>query len=402
MMILRRIAAFAPLAALCISLAIGSPEAASPAGSTAELAAIKAELEAGRKKLKELAAKEGTEAEQLEQISRDLSSSQAYLKDLEGSIAAAARDHQLLADSLARAQGSLAGRQAAMQRRVRAMYKAGSPDLMELFVTARGLNDVLRRLQYFRELSRYDRLQLDAVMRARNEVSRRALLVARKEQSLLGLRSEKEQEQEALESEQSQQAGILAGIRAEKQTFLARVKQLEQAQREMNALLKKLKAKEAHAASQSAVKKKTPITVVKPKTGFDKRRGTLAWPLSGPILKRYGKVVHPVYQTVTMNSGIDIGAPRGTPVTCSAAGTVEYVGTMRGYGTFIIVNHGDGFRTIYAHLARVAVKQDQRCAIGAVLASVGDGNSPDEKPALHFQVRHESETLDPLNWLSAH
>ena len=83
------------------------------------------------------------------------------------------------------------------------------------------------------------------------------------------------------------------------------------------------------------------------------------------------RIVHPVYQTVTFNNGIDIGADAGRPVHCVASGTVLYTGSMRGLGRLVIVDHGNGYLTIYADLEKIAVSTNQTLSAGAVVGRAG-------------------------------
>jgi septal ring factor EnvC (AmiA/AmiB activator) len=133
-------------------------------------------------------------------------------------------------------------------------------------------------------------------------------------------------------------------------------------------------------------------------TAFEKNKGRLPWPVEGAIVKEFGKIVHPVYKTVTMSIGVDIGTGRGERVECVASGKVEYVGWMRGYGQFVIVNHPGGYLTIYAHLDSIMVAKDKDVATGEALGTVGETGSLDGAK-LHFQVRKSSDPLNPREWL---
>ena len=374
-------------------------------GAGAKLDSIKAELDRGRSRLHELEQQEGSQTDQLEQINRDLDASQDFLAIMGNKVDAAAAEKAHLADSLDAAKHRLSGRQDAMKRRLRAMYKVGNPDLFELLVTAHGLADMIQRFQYFKALARYDHIQLGLVRKTRDEVSLKAAAAERQEKILVGLKTAKEQEQDQLKGEQSRQATILEGVRNEKAAYVARVKELEAAGREMGVLIKKLQAK---AAAEAAAEKKRarqanrpshPTAQNVPSGAFGARHGLLPWPIDGPILKKYGRIVHPVYQTVTMNSGIDIGGEKGSRVNAVAPGMIEYVGTMRGYGTFAIVDHGGGYCTIYAQLGRVTVEQGASVSAGSQIGTIGTPEAAEDKPALEFQIRKESETLDPMDWL---
>jgi murein DD-endopeptidase MepM/ murein hydrolase activator NlpD len=98
-----------------------------------------------------------------------------------------------------------------------------------------------------------------------------------------------------------------------------------------------------------------------------------------------------------MNTGIDIGANKGQHVSCVTEGKVAYTGSMRGFGSFVIVDHG-GYYTTYAHLDNVVVKDGDNVKRGSQLGTVGGGSDFDS-PRLHFEIRKGTEALNPLDWL---
>jgi len=123
------------------------------------------------------------------------------------------------------------------------------------------------------------------------------------------------------------------------------------------------------------------------------------WPIDGPIVGRFGKIVHPVYKTVTTNKGIDIEAAPGRSVKCVASGDVLYIGTMRGLGKLVIVDHGSEYLTIYANLDQIAVSTGQRLNAGSTVGIAGAGDE-ENGSQVHFEIRKSTDSLDPLNWLS--
>lgn len=118
----------------------------------------------------------------------------------------------------------------------------------------------------------------------------------------------------------------------------------------------------------------------------------LDWPISGRVTSDYGR------RGRRHHDGIDIGAPRGTAVRAAADGRVAYVGSVRGYGSMIILDHGDGFVTVYAHNARQHVRAGAVVRRGDVIATVGRTGRT-TGPNLHFEVRRHDVAYDPLGFL---
>lgn len=117
-----------------------------------------------------------------------------------------------------------------------------------------------------------------------------------------------------------------------------------------------------------------------------------SWPTTGRISSRFGE------RWGRMHNGLDIAVPTGTPIRAAAAGTITYAGSMGTYGILVMIDHGHGVETRYAHLSRVAVRVGQRVARGDVVAYSGNtGNSTG--PHLHFEIRRNGAALDPLDFL---
>ncbi|MGI6477950.1 MAG: M23 family metallopeptidase [Salinivirgaceae bacterium] len=125
-------------------------------------------------------------------------------------------------------------------------------------------------------------------------------------------------------------------------------------------------------------------------------------PISDKEFKRFasgfGYRLHPIYKTRLMHTGIDLTAPTGTPVYVTGKGTVIKAGsTSEGYGKVVIVDHGFGYSTLYAHLHEIDVKKGQKLTRGDLIGTVGStGRSV--APHLHYEVRFYDKPIDPVNY----
>ena len=119
---------------------------------------------------------------------------------------------------------------------------------------------------------------------------------------------------------------------------------------------------------------------------------TLRWPLQGVLYSRFG------VRQGQRHDGIDIAAPEGTPVVAAAEGTVVYAGRQAGYGAIVILRHGNGLVTLYAHNSAILVKEGDRVAAGTSIARVGQSGRT-SGPHLHFEVREGTRPRNPLFYL---
>jgi septal ring factor EnvC (AmiA/AmiB activator) len=134
---------------------------------------------------------------------------------------------------------------------------------------------------------------------------------------------------------------------------------------------------------------------------FAKLRGQLGWPISGRLVSTYGKIKHPTFNTYTFNKGIGIGASPGSDFRVIEAGQVLYADWLKGYGTLLIVDHGDSYYSLYAHASALVVQVGDRVRRHQIVGKTGEGGSLNG-PALYFEIRHQGKPENPLEWLASH
>ena len=162
--------------------------------------------------------------------------------------------------------------------------------------------------------------------------------------------------------------------------------QLEALERESSRLAATIQVAQARAAA--------PDSTGAPGGGSPAPSGSggLVWPVSGPVSSPFGS------RWGRLHAGIDIPAPAGTPIGAAAAGTVIYAGWMGGYGNLVVIDHGGGLATAYAHQYSVAKSVGAAVAQGQTIGYVGNtGNSFGNH--LHFEVRVNGSPVDPLGYL---
>ena len=123
-----------------------------------------------------------------------------------------------------------------------------------------------------------------------------------------------------------------------------------------------------------------------------------AWPARGPISSPYGPRIHPIYRVSSFHAGIDLAIPEGTPVYAAAPGRVVTAGWDGGYGLLVVIDHGDGYSTYYAHLSQLLVSVGQFVEIGQRIARSGN-TGLSTGPHLHFEIRRDGVAVDPLLFL---
>jgi len=128
----------------------------------------------------------------------------------------------------------------------------------------------------------------------------------------------------------------------------------------------------------------------------------IIWPLAGrgrgSVTSGFGTRTHPTRRTQEFHKGIDIDGAREERVLAVAAGEVVFAGRMTGYGTVVMIDHGNRLITLYAHLSRAAVKLEDKVAQGQAIGYVGSSGDA-TGTHLHFEIRHKGRAVDPLDYL---
>jgi septal ring factor EnvC (AmiA/AmiB activator) len=132
---------------------------------------------------------------------------------------------------------------------------------------------------------------------------------------------------------------------------------------------------------------------------FKKFKGRLPWPVEGDVITQFGKQKHEKFNTYIFSKGIDIEARKGKDVRAVHDGSVLFADWFKGYGKMLILDHGRGFYSLYAHLSEIVVPNKSTVTKGQPVGTVGETGSL-QGPLLYFEIRHHGKPEDPLVWLT--
>ncbi len=290
---------------------------------------------------------------------------------------------------------SLQDKRERLAKRLRNVYKSGAARDLEFLLSTRSFGSLLARWDYLVMVAEQDRILLEGVKSQKEMVEANQ---ARLQTNLSAV--EKNTKRTDAESARLQQLhhnrdATVRSIQSQRQSFEAAAAELESTARSIQRLLAELERKRKAEADKARAQGRQP----EPYTGdFAKAQGQLDWPVRGDIVGRYGPEKSK-WGTVVPNNGIDISAPIGTPVRAVAKGRVDYVSEdFESYGQMVILNHGDGYYTLYAHLSEIAVAVGQEIAAGTTIGKSGDTGSL-KGAVLHFEVRKGGASVNPESWL---
>ena len=267
--------------------------------------------------------------------------------------------------------------------RVREMEEAGGYNILTLILRARNLSELLTSIDDMREIMESDKkieAEYVAAREHREEVKAKYEVV---KAEFEGKQAELQEEQDRLEAELEEAARLIEEIQADIDSHAEEIAELEAAENEANALIDEMVAE-----IEAERRKNQAASVNSGWAGF-------LWPVDCYyITSCAGNRWHPITGGWKYHSGTDIGASYGMAVYAAAGGTVTLADWNGGYGNCVMIDHGNGYYTLYGHLSAINVYAGQWVGQGSVIGYVGStGNSTG--PHLHFEIRDGSGCLDP-------
>jgi len=349
---------------------------------------LRLEIEKGRQEVETFTRQESDTIKRLNRVEQSLDESRKRVAALEKEIAML--DEKIAATSTASVElkQRIRGNEDYVAQRLVAMYKMNWLGQFHLLASAGSMHEFIQRKAALKHILAYD----DKIRRelANDQADLKRLLAdLETHKSRKTIRAAEYKEQiELMARERSTRQRLLADIRSQKALELAAIDALTQA---ANALDGKIKSINSGMSAAEAEKNISQLA-------FSAHKGLLIMPVKGKIISLFGPYKNRKYNITNFRSGIDIQAEKGEPIQSVFRGNVLYASWFKGYGNMIIINHGNNFYTIYAHLEETFKSKGDTVETGEVIATVGDTGSM-EGAKLYFEVRHHGKPENPLMWL---
>ena len=389
-----RIVALAAVALMAGAPALAAPDRSEPLPEKIRkerqaLDKLKGEIKEKKQKSDEAQRKEVSVLQELENADHRIKRSREDLVQVNAKLRE--KDHEI-ADtnaSLRRLREGIAQREGSIRSRLRVMYKEGPNGRLKLLLASSGYNDLQARLASLRWISRreFQLLEGHRTDRVRLEATESHLLRVRGE--LQGYQQEIATKLAAVKDERTKKDRLLARVRSEKVMYVKAVEELEKSAQRIEGLIREFEARRKASAS---------ARTAPAGEGLARLKGRLGWPTEGDVVALFGRQKHPKFETYVQRKGIEIRAGHGTVIRSVSDGVVAFADWMRGYGLLAIVDHGEGFFSLYAHASKLLVGVGDSVRGHQPIGEIGDTGLTGES-TLYFELRQGGEALDPLAWL---
>lgn len=346
---------------------------------------IQKRLRDERKSIKAISGRESTILGELEKIDRALIKSRGALKGVEKSLKKTNIDIRKSEKAVSAQKEKQRIYARLLGKRLVTMYKMRGSGEVRVIMSSLSPTDLERRYTYMNVLLESNAAIIDEYRTSIATLGREVSTLKRLQSEKVSLKRQKLNKVKEAKREKRRRLALLSKTKREKQYRLKAIKELETAAEELQALIADLTGSEQFRGEA---------------VGFASMRGILPMPVEGKVVSSYGKVKHPKFRTVTFNNGIFIKAPMEAEIKSVYGGKVLYTGWIKGYGQVVIIDHGGGYYTLFAHLSTIIKEVDATVAAGEVVALVGDTGSL-KGAGLYLEVRQNGIPRDPMGWIAS-
>ena len=377
------------------------------AAAEQRLRELKAQIAEYEQQLTRTRAEETDAAAALNELDREIAVREELIESYRERRNELGREAVMLRESMAKLESDLAELRAEYAERARNAYMRGRVGDLALILSAGSINQMIVRTRYLQRFSQQRRQKLAEIGSTQEALAERQAALDSSAAEVEVLLAESRTEQQALARRKTERANLVqtlrqkrSGIQAELQQRQQDINRLESRIQEMIAAAEAARRREAEAARRSNnpdAARAAESEFVELTGSFRQNRGKLPWPTSGVVTGTFGTRTHPVYGTKTRSIGIEISTAPTAPVRSVFDGRVERIFVMPGYGTCVMISHGD-YATIYANLSSVDVQQGQSVRAGEGIARAGTNDDP-LGAGMFFGLFAESEAVDPAGWL---
>jgi len=350
-------------------------------GVRTKLKAVGEQLEQEQIDVQRLLSEEGPLLDVIESAGRDATVADQALRDAQRKRLDAARRLETARARVQAAQDAANARLVIVEPRLRVWQRLSASRRLELLLSAGSAQEAERREAALRLILERDLSEMRDVLTDLKTSKQERAAVVDLEADLARRGAEARTAEEEADSRRAHHNALLVAVREERGLHERAAKELKSAQDQLSEVV-------AGLAAERMVS-----------TEFGDSRGHLPAPVDGRIELGFGPILNPRFHTVTLQKGIDFRAEPGTPVRAVHRGRVVQAGAFPGYGNLLIIDHGDAYFTLFAHLETIRPAVNDIVEAGDEVGLLGDTGSL-KGPYLHFEIRRHGDALDPADWLS--
>ncbi|WP_448589819.1 murein hydrolase activator EnvC family protein [Thermodesulfobium sp.] len=340
-----------------------------------ELESIRAQIEEKRAIVNQLKQQENGIISQIDQIDANLDLKETEIKDVNYRLNLLQQKIQDTSSQINYQKKVIQEKQMQVANRLRSIYMMQELPFLDVVLSMNNnVNDWFETFFIFERIATQDKEILNQYSIAMENLNNLLKMQEEERSKAVELKNDLEQKKQEIAAQRNERQAILKNIMSNRAAYEAAEAELQAKSQEIEAFLRSLGST--------------------PRVGT----GRFIWPASGPITSPFGPRYDPYLHVQSFHTGIDIGAEYGSPIVAADSGRVVYSGWYDGYGKAVIIDHGGGVSTLYAHASRLVAYVGEYVRQGQVIAYVGDTGYA-TGPHLHFEIRINGKPVNPLLYL---
>lgn len=324
------------------------------------------------------------EVQQLQTIETRIGRRVKALRGIKDQLQAQNRKLDTLQDEQRELQNELESQRELLGQQIRAAYVIGRQEFLKLLLNQEDPAAVGRVSTYYDYFNRARSEQIKAALETVARLDSVEQQIARRKSELQSLHDREVKQKQQLEKNFRERSRALARLKKEIGSKDEQLSQLQEDEKQLQQLLRALERKLGDLLTEEKDSRRS----------FAERRGELTWPARGEMRKRFGQSRN---AGQLRWNGVLIGGGEGNSVYAVAPGRVAYADWLRGYGLLIIIDHGDGYMSLYGHNQGLLKEVGDWVRADEAIAEIGSSGGRDEA-GLYFEIRHNGTPTDPAKW----
>lgn len=340
---------------------------------------ITEQLNETNNQLKAVQDKLSEEMQQLQEVDNQITQAQTDLNTINMQVEELMSQIEENERKLSKTQKEFDNLQDLVDARVISIYETPKLEYLEIILTSSSFTEMLSNYYNIKELIQYDAELLETVKKQKSEIETTKKILAEKKKQAVTNKQTQQKKTQVLSNTKKMREYYLSKLTEEERQLQAKID-------EYNLQVYGIEAEIKMLALNSI--------------SSDYIGGAMSWPVPGhtTLTSLYGMRVHPITGTYKLHTGIDISAPIGTSFIAAANGIVSKATYNTAYGNMVIIDHGGGVQTLYAHGSEILVKLGQTVSAGTEVLKVGS-TGYSTGPHAHFEIRINGQTVNPLDYL---